>query len=209
MMMMKTACIILVAILVAFPAGSGQSSPPPAAGGCADSVISFSPCLPYISAPPNDLASEPSPQCCDIFNGAFDSDEAECLCYLVRHNSLLGFPLNLTKLLSLSDLCSETNSLASICSGSPTLPPLMATPRKPPSGSTNARRTPPPLLYPPPSTIIKPRPAPSTQNAAATKPSTSDHSNHPDDAFFWLLVFGILYFIIIHQNIAGMGLNQT
>lgn len=103
------------------------SSPPP--GGCADSVISFSPCLPFISAPPNDLSDEPSSQCCDIFNGAFASGKAECLCYLVRQNTLLGFPLNASKLLSLSDLCLLNNdtqashannastSLQSICSG--------------------------------------------------------------------------------------------
>ncbi|GKD83201.1 bifunctional inhibitor/plant lipid transfer protein/seed storage helical domain-containing protein [Tanacetum coccineum] len=98
------------------------SPSPPAPGGCADSVISFSPCLPYISAPPNDLSDEPSSQCCDIFNGSFDSGDADCLCYLVRHTSLLGFPLNATKLLSLSDLCYVNDSargndtLDSICS---------------------------------------------------------------------------------------------
>lgn len=100
------------------------SPSPPAPGGCADSVISFSPCLPYISAPPNDLSDEPSSQCCDIFNGSFDSGDADCLCYLVRQTSLLGFPLNATKLLSLSDLCFVNDSTArgndtldSICSG--------------------------------------------------------------------------------------------
>ncbi|KAI3810748.1 hypothetical protein L1987_20370 [Smallanthus sonchifolius] len=147
-------------------------------------------------------------KCCDIFNGAFDSDEAECLCYLVRQNSLLGFPLNVTKLLSLSDLCSvnnnsQANSLESICSGSPTLPPLIATPNKPPSGSNAPpppRRT---LHHPPPSTITKPNNA-STQNTA--KPSRPEQSNNQEltnAANIWCFFFQFVYFII-HHNIAGM-----
>ncbi|KAK9054833.1 hypothetical protein SSX86_025912 [Deinandra increscens subsp. villosa] len=205
------------------PAAAGQETPAPsspAPGGCADSVISFSPCLPYISAPPNDLSDEPSSQCCDIFDGAFDADEADCLCYLVRQNSLLGFPLNVTKLLSLSDLCSVKNnsqangtynSLESICSGlntfsfrlcfcSPALPPLTAsTKKKPPSGS-NARRPPSPsrpILHPPPvapSTITRPRPPPiSTQ--ITIKPSTSD-LELTNAAYIWCFLFEFLYFRI-------------
>lgn len=103
-----------------------SSQTPSPSSPCADSVISFSPCLPYISAPPNNLSNEPSSQCCDIFNGAFDSEDADCRCYLVRQNSLLGFQLNVTKLMWLSDLCSvkngvqandTVNSLDSICLG--------------------------------------------------------------------------------------------
>ncbi|XP_076932666.1 uncharacterized protein LOC143598304 [Bidens hawaiensis] len=182
------------------------------AGGCADSVISFSPCLPYISAPPNDLADEPSPQCCDIFNGAFDSDDAECLCYLVPQNSLLGFPLNVTKLLSLSTLCSLNNttdtatnnsSLQSLCSDSPTLPPMIATPRRPPISGSDAQHLPPPphvpLFHPPPpSTITMPRP-PADNNASAetpAKPPTSDQSNEHDDMSFWIYAFGFMYFML-------------
>ncbi|CAH1444078.1 non-specific lipid transfer protein GPI-anchored 25 [Lactuca sativa] len=161
------------------------SSPPP--GGCADSVISFSPCLPFISAPPNDLSDEPSSQCCDIFNGAFASGKAECLCYLVRQNTLLGFPLNASKLLSLSDLCLLNNdtqashannastSLQSICSGSTTLPPLISITRKPRSGST-ARRSPPssPTLRSPP----PPPPPTSASKQPIPKPPKSERSNN-------------------------------
>ncbi|KAI3770898.1 hypothetical protein L6452_02046 [Arctium lappa] len=155
------------------------SSPPP--GGCADSVISFSPCLPYISAPPNDLSDDPSSQCCDIFNGAFDSGEAECLCYLVRQSTLLGFPINASKLLSLSDLCSLNNnsqanntdlSLQSICSGSPTLPPLLSTKNKPHSGSN---------APPPPSTTSVTSTAKNASRPVrppTSKPSTSQQGNN-------------------------------
>ncbi|KAI7729920.1 hypothetical protein M8C21_022355, partial [Ambrosia artemisiifolia] len=185
-------------------------------GGCADSVISFSPCLPYISAPPNNLSTDPSSQCCETFDSAFDSDEAQCLCYLVRQTTLLGFPLNLTKLFSLSDICpspallinnnNDTNSISlrSICSGSPTLPPMIATPRNPPPSGSNARRPPPPPpVRPPPSTMTHPRP-PARNN---TKPSTSDQtSNHQDDADIWfLLYFVILYFYFWHNVAAGTG----
>nr|GEU50101.1 hypothetical protein [Tanacetum cinerariifolium] len=162
------------------------SPSPPAPGGCADSVISFSPCLPYISAPPNDLSDQPSSQCCDIFNGSFDSGDADCLCYLVRQTSLLGFPLNATKLLSLSDLCyvnysaRGNDTLDSICSGSQTLPPLIDTTKKPRSGSNAPPRSPPPpqALHPtPPSTITKPSPANNASRQNTTKPSASKKSN--------------------------------
>ncbi|KAL4556444.1 hypothetical protein LXL04_039096 [Taraxacum kok-saghyz] len=164
------------------------SSPPP--GGCADSVISFSPCLPFISAPPNDLSDEPSTQCCDIFNGAFASGKAECLCYLVRQNTLLGFPLNASKLLSLSDQCpvnsntqgfqaNNTNtSLGSICSGSEILPPLISDTRNPHSGSnSNARRSPPasPTFRPPPP---PPPPPPTSTNRSSVPPIPKPPKNN-------------------------------
>ncbi|KAL8237358.1 hypothetical protein R6Q59_018439 [Mikania micrantha] len=200
----------ILTVVLTSPASTGQETPAPSSpvpGGCADSVISFSPCLPYISSPPNDLSDEPSSQCCDIFNAAFDSDEAECLCYLVRQNTLLGFPLNVTRLMSLSDICSikndsqandtTTNSLESICSGSPTLPPLITTPKAPPSGS-NVRRPPPPprptLHHPPPSPTTKPRPpTPPTQNIP--KPSASD-LELTNAAYIWYFLFEFLYFRI-------------
>ncbi|PWA73277.1 Bifunctional inhibitor/plant lipid transfer protein/seed storage helical domain-containing protein [Artemisia annua] len=162
------------------------SPSPPAPGGCADSVISFSPCLPYISAPPNDLSDEPSSQCCDVFNGSFDSGDADCLCYLVRQTSILGFPLNATKLLSLSDLCfvndstaRGNNTLDSICSGSPTLPPLIDPTKKPRSGSNAPPHSPPPQpLHPiPPSTTTKPSPANDASRQNTTKPSASKKSS--------------------------------
>ncbi|KAI3752004.1 hypothetical protein L2E82_23103 [Cichorium intybus] len=182
---------VLLASTLVLITTSDVTPPPssPVPGGCADSVISFSPCLPFISAPPNDLSDEPSSQCCDIFNGAFAAGEAECLCYLVRQNTLLGFPLNTSKMLSLSDLCPVNNnsqgskanntnsSLKSICSGSQTLPPLISITRKPRPGSNNARRSPPssPTRRPPP-------PPPTSANRSSRppipKPPKSKGSNN-------------------------------
>ncbi|KAL6963263.1 hypothetical protein U1Q18_049352, partial [Sarracenia purpurea var. burkii] len=82
-----------------------SSSSPAAAGGCSDEVVGFSACLPYISSPPNNISSSPSSQCCDVFSSAFETGVANCLCYLVRRPLLFGFPLNSTRLLSLSSLC--------------------------------------------------------------------------------------------------------
>nr|XP_043619903.1 non-specific lipid transfer protein GPI-anchored 25 [Erigeron canadensis] len=172
---------------------TGESTPvaiPPSNGGCADSVIAFSPCLPYISEPPNNLFEDPTPQCCDVFTEAFESGEAECLCYLVRQTSILGFPLNASKILSLSDLCSTAtnsttnSSIQSVCSESPTLPPLVSPtlrPPPPPSRSvSDAHQSPPPPYRPqsppPPSPITNPRPA---NNASELKPSTSEKSSDP------------------------------
>ncbi|KAK1425295.1 hypothetical protein QVD17_20646 [Tagetes erecta] len=153
---------------------TGEQTPSPSspANHCADSVISFSPCPPYISAPPNNLSNEPSSQCCDNFNGAFDSDDADCLCYLVRQNSLLGFSLNVTKMMLLSDLCLDKNSIQAngmdtsldlICSDSPTPPPLNAMPKKPPTGYKL--------------TSYNPLNAASTRRRNTTKPSYSEQSN--------------------------------
>ncbi|XP_022034896.1 extensin-like [Helianthus annuus] len=89
----------------------------------------------------------------------------------------------------ISDIC----SLDSICSGSPTLPPLIAAPRKPsPSGSFDARRPlrppRPPQLHPPLSTTI-------------SKPSASDRSNHPNNPFRTLLMYAVVYFIILIRRV--------
>ncbi|XP_019071279.2 non-specific lipid transfer protein GPI-anchored 25 isoform X1 [Solanum lycopersicum] len=99
--------------------------------GCADELVAFSPCLPYISDPPNNISDSPPFQCCDNFSEAFVDNTAICLCYLVRNPQLLGFPISSMKLLSLNSVCpvedkegAENLSLESLCSGSTTLPPF-------------------------------------------------------------------------------------
>uniref|UniRef100_A0A2N9F5I3 Bifunctional inhibitor/plant lipid transfer protein/seed storage helical domain-containing protein n=1 Tax=Fagus sylvatica TaxID=28930 RepID=A0A2N9F5I3_FAGSY len=109
--------------------------PPPPPSSCVNEIILFSPCLPYVSSPPNNLSDTASESCCDAFSSALNSTNGVCLCYLVRQPSILGFPVNDTKVLSLSSLCpiKEDNSsmrngsLESLCSGSPALPPLRST----------------------------------------------------------------------------------
>ncbi|RVX22367.1 hypothetical protein CK203_001208 [Vitis vinifera] len=104
------------------------------AGGCAGELIAFSPCLPFVSSPPNNVTSSASSQCCGVFSSAFESADGACLCYLIQQPLILGFPLNATKLLALSSLCPPGNatsarnaSLESFCIGSPALPPLQGT----------------------------------------------------------------------------------
>ncbi|TKY71144.1 Bifunctional inhibitor/plant lipid transfer protein/seed storage helical domain [Spatholobus suberectus] len=97
------------------------------AEGCTEELTSFSACLSYVSYPPNNLTESASDKCCNAFSSAVDS---LCLCYLLRDPLILGFPLNTTRLLSLSSLCPSptSTSFAFLCSASPALPPLNGAP---------------------------------------------------------------------------------
>ncbi|KAK9288915.1 hypothetical protein L1049_017386 [Liquidambar formosana] len=99
--------------------------PSPEEEGCSTGLVAFSICLPYVSAPPNNVSSSASPQCCDLISSAFENGYAFCLCYLIREPLILGFPLNKTRILSLSSFCplrnassARSGSLESLCSGS-------------------------------------------------------------------------------------------
>ncbi|XP_031475285.1 non-specific lipid transfer protein GPI-anchored 25-like isoform X2 [Nymphaea colorata] len=90
---------------------------------CAETLVAFSPCLPFVSSSPNNLTSSPPPGCCKPVNDAFRTDAA-CLCHLVFNRSLLGFPLNVTRLVALSSLCrsspgdnrdDDSSSLSRLC----------------------------------------------------------------------------------------------
>ncbi|KAM4115887.1 hypothetical protein ACJW30_02G007700 [Castanea mollissima] len=126
-----TSTLLLIA---AAPPPPPQRLPPPSS--CSDELVLFSPCLSYVSSPPNNLSNTASDSCCDAFSSALNSTNGVCLCYLVRQPSILGFPVNDTRVLSLSSVCpiGEDNnssikigSLESLCSGSPALPPLRST----------------------------------------------------------------------------------
>ncbi|GER31054.1 lipid-transfer protein [Striga asiatica] len=98
---------------------------------CSDRLVTFSTCLPYVAAAPNNLTSSPPPSCCNEVSAAFGDGSADCLCYMVRRPDFLGFPLNSTKLMSLTSVCplKKRNSTASfslekLCSGPVALPPL-------------------------------------------------------------------------------------
>ncbi|KAK3417495.1 hypothetical protein EUGRSUZ_H03438 [Eucalyptus grandis] len=95
----------------AAPAPPPPPSPaPPAPDGCAGQIVLLSPCLPYVSSPPNDLASSAPPLCCAALSFARRSGLVSCLCYLVRERAMLGFPLNSTRLRSLPSDCSLTDA---------------------------------------------------------------------------------------------------
>nr|GMD80518.1 caM kinase-like vesicle-associated protein [Ipomoea batatas] len=107
-----------------------QSSPPPPIS-CSDQLVLFSPCLPYISSSPNNKTNTPPPQCCDEMTFAVASGNAICLCYLVQRPRIFGFPVNSSRVISLSSVCPMTHreaianfSIKALCSGKTALPPL-------------------------------------------------------------------------------------
>ncbi|KAF3497186.1 hypothetical protein DY000_02053794 [Brassica cretica] len=109
----------------------GPSSSPPAPT-CSEELVMFSPCIPYVSAPPNNISKTPDALCCSVFSTSVHSAAGKCLCYLLRQPMILGFPLDRSRLLSLSQICTEfkssDESFESLCSPSvsPELPPLQS-----------------------------------------------------------------------------------
>jgi hypothetical protein len=111
----------LLISLSIFAVTEAAAPPPPPPSSCTDQLILFSPCLSYVSSPPNNLTETPSTKCCDAFSSSF-APNSLCFCYLLRDDHILGFPLNSTRLLSLSSLCLSppptTSSLNFLCAGS-------------------------------------------------------------------------------------------
>lgn len=92
---------------------------------CTDQLVIFSSCLPFIGACPNNRTEFPPPQCCHDVAAAFTNGSAICVCYLILEPDILGFPLNSSKLLSLTSICPRSDqtreanfSLQKLCSGS-------------------------------------------------------------------------------------------
>ncbi|CAI9118420.1 OLC1v1019990C1 [Oldenlandia corymbosa var. corymbosa] len=117
------------------PRNATVPPPPPVAAGaptnCSDELVVFSNCLSYISSSPNNTTAVPSRHCCHDVASAYLSGTAVCFCYLVQKPNLLGFPVNFTKILSLSTRCPVVDhgtkanfSIKALCSGIHTLPPL-------------------------------------------------------------------------------------
>ncbi|KAI5440262.1 non-specific lipid transfer protein GPI-anchored 25 [Lathyrus oleraceus] len=119
--------VLSMSIFAVTEAVPPQPPPPSSRGGCTDQLILFSPCLSYVSSPPNNLSETASSKCCGAFSSSF-APNSLCFCYLLRDNHILGFPMNSTRLLSLSSLCLSPpptiSSLNYLCGESPTLPPL-------------------------------------------------------------------------------------
>ncbi|KAK4775701.1 hypothetical protein SAY87_023662 [Trapa incisa] len=151
---------------------------------CSTSIVLFSPCLPYVSSPPNDLDSNVTSWCCDAYSSVLGSGSSICLCFLVREPNMLGFPLNSTRLLSLSSDCSLLNasfvnkgSLDSLCSASPPMPLLSnrngSASMPPEPGDSPASISPqegPPLVA-----------APRSETAPSYAPEPVDISPEPSD----------------------------
>ncbi|GMN46733.1 hypothetical protein TIFTF001_015895 [Ficus carica] len=99
------------------PAPASPSHSP--ASECVNELVMFSPCLSFVSSPPNNLSGTVPSKCCDAVWVALNSGEGSCLCYLLRQPRILGFPLDKSRVLSLPSVCSLTDpSLEALCSGS-------------------------------------------------------------------------------------------
>ncbi|XP_077247749.1 bifunctional inhibitor/lipid-transfer protein/seed storage 2S albumin superfamily protein [Tasmannia lanceolata] len=108
-------------LLIILPAVMVVAGDPPVY--CGGELLALSPCLPYVSLAPNNVPLTVSSLCCKPIAAGHPA----CLCYIFRRPSILGFPLNTTRLLSLISLCpnaTSPSSLQSLCQGSQSLPPL-------------------------------------------------------------------------------------
>lgn len=122
------AIISIVTTLIAFitPSMAVVAMSPPTRCTTRELLL-LSPCLPFISAPPNNLSDTVPSACCEAFSSAYGSGGGICLCYFLREPQILGFPLNRTKLIALSSFCppngenemylEKNSSLDSICTG--------------------------------------------------------------------------------------------
>ncbi|XP_058732134.1 non-specific lipid transfer protein GPI-anchored 25-like isoform X1 [Vicia villosa] len=119
--------LFLLMLSLSFFAVTEATPPPSSRGGCTDQLTLFSPCLSYVSSLPNNLTETPSTECCNSFSSSF-APNSLCFFYLLRGNHTLGFPLNSTRLLSLSSLCLSPPPAISfldfLCRESPILPLL-------------------------------------------------------------------------------------
>ncbi|KAL0725018.1 hypothetical protein Bca4012_039617 [Brassica carinata] len=135
----NTIVFILIILAITFSSSSSsavtETQAPSSSSSsltCTEELVMFSPCLPYVSAPPNNMSLTPDPLCCSVFSTSVHSGAGNCLCYLLRQPMILGFPLVRSRLISLSQICitdqSSDESLESLCSPSesPELPPLQS-----------------------------------------------------------------------------------
>lgn len=114
--------LLLHSLILISPAADPPITLPSAA--CSDELVAFSTCLPYVAVSPNNRTASPPPQCCEDISAAFRDGSAICLCYFVLRPEILGFPLDSTKLLSLTSVCPRKDqnskadsSLETLCSG--------------------------------------------------------------------------------------------
>ncbi|KAK1290077.1 hypothetical protein QJS10_CPB18g01201 [Acorus calamus] len=104
---------------------AAAADPPPLEAapnrGCGDEILSVSPCLSFVASEPEiNVSSAPTQECCESFSSAFTGDLPSCLCHLIRDPSLLGFPLNITRLSQLSVApCGSGLSIPPSASASP------------------------------------------------------------------------------------------
>ncbi|CAH2079130.1 unnamed protein product [Thlaspi arvense] len=127
--------VLILAITLSYSAVAAETAQAPSSQPlltCTEELVMFSPCLPYVSAPPNNISDTPDRLCCTVFSSSVHSTAGNCLCYLLRQPMILGFPLDRSRLISLSQICTDRSSseesFESLCSPSesPELPPLQS-----------------------------------------------------------------------------------
>ncbi|KAG6574972.1 hypothetical protein SDJN03_25611, partial [Cucurbita argyrosperma subsp. sororia] len=174
---------VLKSLIVVLTASMAMVAMSPPTGCTTRELLLLSPCLPFISAPPNNLSDSVPSSCCEAFSSAYGSGGGICLCYFLRDPQILGFPLNNTKLIALSSTCplsdgthlEMNSSLDSLCSASRTLPPLQSSkiPGIQEPDSPAEENTPPPAMASPPSTLVSPPPPPPPADELPPSPSSA------------------------------------
>ncbi|KAK8709619.1 hypothetical protein V6N13_060632 [Hibiscus sabdariffa] len=175
-------------------------SQPPQQAGCVEELVAFSPCLPFVSDPPNNATDSVAPQCCDVLASAFESGDGYCFCYILRQPLIFGFPLNKERVVSLSSFCMAKNgvaSLDSLCSsGVPSLPPLPSTTDSgilKPSNSHNDSSDSANLS---PETAIR---SPTPPSSPVEQVMFSSVTNHIRKHITWFLLGSLMFLLNLHS----------
>ncbi|KAG7997047.1 hypothetical protein I3843_01G191200 [Carya illinoinensis] len=165
------------------------AGPPPSS--CTQELVLFSPCLPYISSPPNNLSGTPSDNCCNTLSSSLNSsNNGICLCYLVRESSILGFPVNGTRVLSLPLVCpltsedssNRTGSLESLCSDADNV----TSPLEPGKNSSATPSSPPEFA----------EATPLARNSSAVEPDTISSATEPLSSGYSWFPSGVLISLV-------------
>ncbi|KAJ0255222.1 Non-specific lipid transfer protein GPI-anchored 25 [Hirschfeldia incana] len=199
----NTIVLTLIILAITFSSSSAanetQAPSPPPALTCTEELVMFSPCLPYVAAPPNNMSDTPDHICCSVFSTSVHSAAGNCLCYLLRQPMILGFPLDRSRLLSLSQICTDRSSdesFESLCSPSesPELPPLQSIPFTAPFVyGDRASASPPLFAFSPEAAGISPTSdqfSPELHNVTSSSlppPSESIINGSPKITSFWFL----------------------
>ncbi|KAK5804991.1 non-specific lipid transfer protein GPI-anchored 25 [Gossypium arboreum] len=179
---------------------AAQPLPPaPQQPGCVEELVAFSPCLPFVSDPPNNATDSVAPQCCDVFNSAFDSGDGYCFCYILRQPRIFGFPLNRERVASLSSFCMAKNSVASLdslcSSGAPALPPLPSTTDSGILKPFNSRLDNDSTSSPPESPVKSLTPPSSSVEEAVFSSATNQIYKH----IIWFLLGMVIFLLTLHS----------
>ncbi|OMO85645.1 hypothetical protein COLO4_21515 [Corchorus olitorius] len=160
--------------------------PPLQQPSCVEELVAFSPCLPYVSASPNNGTDFVAPECCTAFSSAFETGDGYCFCYIFRQPLIFGFPLNQSRVASLSSFCVAA------------LPPLSATrpttesgtPKPSNSGSNNNDSSASTYSPPPEPALRSPTPPSSSAPVIA-----SSATNRIYEQSCWFLL-GMMIFLL-------------